>query len=454
LALTSRKKEDAHTVVLASDSSAADELSWYTRLYLELCLASVEWSGAAVIKLMQWLSSRPDLVGPEFCAIFSKLQDDTTPHAFRYTNQILTKAYGENWQDHIRLEGLIGSGCIGQVYKGYIQNDDGTEQAVAVKVLHPSIEEDIDVDLDILRGVAKLIPLISRPLSWLNPEGAVEEFGRMLVSQLDLRHEARNLQKFCQNFEGVDYIEFPRLVEEFQPTQHCLVETFLEGLPILEFAKSNRDNPTLLHQLCIHGIAIVCRMIFILNHCHGDLHPGNVMVTPHNKIGLLDFGIVNEYTEEDHDLIVSVLTSFIHHKGRQAARYMMDNSNVRLQGKDAAVDEEGFIEKIDAMAQKAAGKDYLMENLGTYISQICNAAAEHHVLMNQAFVSAALAIKVQEGIVLSLDPSLQIWRVANPIILEGEAIRKAKQLGETMSSKSSWFSRLFHNDASAAVEKN
>ena len=44
--------------------------------------------------------------------------------------------------------------------------------------------------------------------------------------------------------------------------------------------------------------------------------------------------------------------------------------------------------------------------------------------MNQSFVSAALAIKVQEGLALALDPGVQIWQVANPIILKSETQRQ------------------------------
>jgi predicted unusual protein kinase regulating ubiquinone biosynthesis (AarF/ABC1/UbiB family) len=122
-----------------------------------------------------------------------------------------------------------------------------------------------------------------------------------------------------------------------------------------------------------------------------------VLVTKDHRLALLDVGIVNEYTDADHQLIVNILTSFIRYDGRRAGRLMVDNSNAR---EGSAIDEERFIEKIEALSTLARGSDYLMEHLGSYISQICEAAARHHVLMNQSFVSAALAIKVQEGIVL------------------------------------------------------
>jgi aarF domain-containing kinase len=131
----------------------------------------------------------------------------------------------------------------------------------------------------------------------------------------------------------------------------------------------------------------------------GDLHPGNVFVSQDHKIIVLDVGMVTEYTDSDHRLIVDILTSFIRKDGRRAGRLMIDDSNLRNSG-DEAEAEELYIDKIEALTIQANSKDYFMEHLGTYISYICEAAATHHVMMNQSFVSAALAIKIQEGIAL------------------------------------------------------
>jgi aarF domain-containing kinase len=200
----------------------------------------------------------------------------------------------------------------------------------------------------------------------------------------------------------------------------------------------------------------------------GDLHPGNVLVDPEQrKFILLDVGIVTEYTDEEHQLIVDLLTAFIRMDGRRAGRLAIDDSNRRLHGRESAKDEEAYIDKIEALTIKARGKDYFMEHLGTYITYICDAAAAHHVLMNEAFVSAMLAVKIQEGIALgkmvmdfshrlcrfgtevishfellaALDPSIEIWRVANPIILESEARRKLRdwrlKVAETIFGKDS-----------------
>ena len=222
----------------------------------------------------------------------------------------------------------------------------------------------------------------------------------------------------------------------------------------MKFAKEHKEEQELLTHMCFVAIEAVCKMIFLDNFMHGkyrvkdgkstnpfqiyvthlfvinlqtsgDLHPGNVLIDPvKKKFVLLDVGIVVAYTEEDHTTIVDVLTSFIRRKGRTAGRLMIDSSNRLLrESNDHAVDEERFLDKMEQVNIEATTQGYLMENLGYYITFICNAAAKHHVLLNQAFISSALAVKIQEGIALALDPSVKIYKVATPILYESERRR-------------------------------
>ena len=260
-------------------------VDWYFRV----CLSCVEASGAAVIKLLQWASCRPDMFGYEFCAIFSKLQDQTTPHSWHYTNQVLQQTWGVNWSDHIQLDPVpLGSGCIGQVYRGTITGTSTTRssssssnnrstpssstppQEVAVKVLHPNVHDDIESDLDLMRFWVRISDkCLGSSFSFVDLPQAMEEFGKLLTLQLDLRTEAANLQRFNQNFANVDHIVFPQLVPEFPPTRDVLVETFHEGIPVLQFAREHQHDRRLLSDLCFKAMECVCKMIFLDNFLHG-----------------------------------------------------------------------------------------------------------------------------------------------------------------------------------------
>jgi len=449
---------DAHHLSLHyMEDSSSGSLS--TEWYYRLCLYCVEWSGAACIKTMQWAGSRPDLFGNEFCAVFSRLQDSTRPHSWKHTRKAMADAYGEDWEDKLELGEILGSGCIAQVYKGAIrardddaggngngngndngngngndngngnrnhnQNQNQTERPVAVKVMHPRVEDDIDADLDILRLAVYTLETIGfgpiRNLRWLNLPGFIDEMATMLKIQLDLRQEGEHLVKFNENFANNPSVVFPELVEGYAPTKRVLCETFCEGVPIMEFVRNHKGDSELLRNLCIEAIKAICQMIFLDNFTHGDLHPGNVLITKDYKFVLLDVGITTVHSDADHRLVSDVLAAFVRKDGRKAGRYMIDNSNARLEAVgDRAIDEEQFIDKIELLTIAASGKNYFMEKLGTYITYICNSAATHHVMLNQAFISSALAVKVQEGIGLALDPSVQICKVAIPIILEGE----------------------------------
>lgn len=164
----------------------------------------------------------------------------------------------------------------------------------------------------------------------------------------------------------------------------------------------------------------------------GDLHPGNVFVSHDGQqFIVLDVGIVTEYNDKDHEMLVDILASFIRKDGRKAGRLLIDDSYNRLletEKKQIVLDEERYIDKIEALTIRASGKNYFMEHLGTYISYICEAAAAHHVMMNQSFVTAALAVKVEEGIALALDPSIEIWKIAIPIIVQSESRRKVSNI--------------------------
>lgn len=401
--------------------------------WLGLCLSAVQRGGALQVKMAQWASSRPDLFGEEFCGVFAKLQDQTTPHAWRDTVKTLENDYGKDWQSKMQLETTpIGSGSVAQVYRGRVTmpGEPLWGQTVAIKVLHPNVGDTIDVDFELMRSAAKMLcklPFgIGERMVWLNAVGMVEEFGSLLEGQLDLREEAANLAQFNENFKTHQYgVCFPKCIAGFTdaPTKHVLIEEFIEGTPILQWALTQEDTK-LRESMSKRGIQAVCKMIFQDNFLHGDLHPGNVLISRDNEIVMLDVGITKVFAKRDHDLLVKVLTCFIRSNGRAAAAHMVANSDYREHSQSKPEDISLFADKIQMMVMKAKTDDSFFESLGSYFATICDAASSHRVKMNQGFISMALAIKVMEGIALELDPKIEVWAIANPMILGGTASRK------------------------------
>jgi len=244
-------------------------------------------------------------------------------------------------------------------------------------------------------------------------------------------------------------VMFPEIIMGFEATSDVLIETFCEGMPFGKFVEQYQHDSDKLAKMCCVGIRTFCRMTFDHNFIHADLHPGNILVCPkEDKFTFLDAGMVTEYTEEDHDVIVKILTSFIRCEGDKAAELMLSDSNRRMLKKsyesssnvdsgsdNIAVNENAYIKKIARMVDMAHTCDDFFKNLSQYIAFICDAAATHRVMMNQTFVSFGLAVKVQEGVAMSLDPSIKVWNVANPIILRYESQRYIDRLKDNFRER-------------------
>ncbi|GFO17958.1 AARF domain containing kinase 2 [Plakobranchus ocellatus] len=99
--------------------------SWF-EVWLHVLYVAVEYSGATFIKLGQWASTRRDLFSKQVCDKFAHLHFQVCPHAWSHTASVLKEAYGDLWQEMLHLsdgQKPIGSGCIAQVYKGYISEE-------------------------------------------------------------------------------------------------------------------------------------------------------------------------------------------------------------------------------------------------------------------------------------------------------------------------------------------
>ena len=138
------------------------------------------------------------------------------------------------------------------------------------------------------------------------------EFSENLQLQLDLRVEANNLDRFNENFAKNDHVLFPHPIAPWV-TEHALVESFCKGDPITKYMHD--DDAGFKKAISDAGTAAVLKMIFDDNLVHGDLHPGNIFVTPDQRLVFLDAGIAVRYTDHEHEHLIDVLNAFIQYDG-------------------------------------------------------------------------------------------------------------------------------------------
>lgn len=327
---------------LTGPNSKPTEYTW------DYAIWGVEKAGPTFIKLIQWATTRNDLFSPEFVSKFSTLQDHTRGHPWKDTHTMLTKELGEGYQDIFEFDKSIesksfyrsdpivpvGSGCVAQVYKAKLKQGSnltpaGTE--VAVKVAHPGILHKVCVDFYILNKLTSLlekIPYLN--LDYLSMKDSVSQFRDIMLPQLDMRVEARNIKRFRKNFSGDTNVAFPAPLDNLT-SANVLVESFVHGDPVMKFVTEGHRTDR--EELAKIGLSTVMKMIFLHDFVHGDLHPGNIIVDRNTKawgsplrLNMIDCGLVVEMGEQDHVNLVKVLGAFIKKDGILAGQLMIDTA--------------------------------------------------------------------------------------------------------------------------------
>ena len=413
-------------------NEAAPLPSALVEAYWRYAIWAVETAGPTFVKLAQWASTRPDMFDAALCARFAVLHDATTPHAWAHTTEVMASAFGDDWARRVELEKeTIGSGCIAQVYRGFC---DGRK--VAVKVCHPQIQEKVSADMRILAYFARCVEYWLPNAKWLGGKELVGAFGALMRDQMDLRIEARNLERFTANFgkeRDVDVVfPVPVLVRP-----DVLVETYVEGRPINTFTTDATDAATK-RRIADAGCQLVLKMVFTHNFIHADLHPGNVLVDVDDdrvRVGLLDAGLAYEVT--NHTSFLNVVYHLMMREGRQAGVAMLDGVS------DGAV-ETARRDAYGAGVQRivdAAKTEAFFDHLGSYIHDFFTLAYEHRVRLDHNYVCVALAVKVMEGLAIALDPQIDLLHAAMTYVAVAGRREAAKDLQSQISESLTWASR-------------
>lgn len=258
--------------------------------------------GPTFVKFGQLLATRADIVPDDFVIEFKKLHDRVEPENF----EVIKKTIEDHFKTSLNKiflrfeENPVGSASIAQVHQATLV--DGTE--VVVKVQRPHIEKIIRDDLTVLFTIAGLLEKYvpeSRPL---NPMAMVEEFFKALELETDFRVEANNIRRFQKNFEGNPAIKIPDLYQNLSG-QKVLVMEYLNGLPLSHPGALDQKGIDT-EKLVKEGLVAFFRSVFQYGFFHGDLHAGNLIILPDNRLGLIDFGVVGRLSRKTQDSIAGM----------------------------------------------------------------------------------------------------------------------------------------------------
>jgi len=325
----------------ALSSGGLDDPGDEARHDAERFARDLEDMGPTFVKLGQLLSTRADLLPSVYLTALTRLQDNVAPFGFAEVERIVEEQIGariSNAFQHFEAKPLA-SASLGQVHKAVLR--DG--RAVVVKVQRPNIREQVLSDMEIIESMARFADSHTDAGRRYGFEDMASEFHRSLVTELDYRSEATNLETLHRNLAEHPMIVVPMPVHDYT-TDVVLTMDFIDGRNLASMgplARMEVDGPPLAAAL----FSAYLQQILIDGFFHADPHPGNVMVAADGRLALLDLGMVARVTPDMQDGLIKLLLAISEGDGKRAANVAIDMGQP-LEGYDAEAFRRGAAELI------------------------------------------------------------------------------------------------------------
>jgi ubiquinone biosynthesis protein len=358
--------------------------------------------GATFVKVGQIMSTRPDLFPPHVIRALTRLQDNVGAFAWRHVERTILEELGrpidEVFATFDRIP--VASASVAQVHRATLP--DGDE--VAVKVRRPGLDDLVRFDLSVMRTIAWIVALVPS-FRLLAPVESVDEFGRAIKAQLDLRIEAENNRRFTSSFAGDADVGFPTLHPELC-SRRVLTMGFVRGAKVLEAPAKLGADATRLARI---GFRTLLKMVFADGFVHADLHPGNILVDDTGRVIILDLGLTAELDGHARDTFAKFFGAWASKDGKTMARLMFEGSPSAK-----VADYDAYERDVLAFVGRYHGKPLGEVQVSTVAFDMMNILRRHRVRANPTYTMCNVAIAVTEGIGKQLDPRLDLVQEALP----------------------------------------
>ena len=380
---------------------------------------AIEELGPVFIKFGQMLSTRRDLLPPDFADELALLQDKVTPFDGELAKEIIIEAMGiEIFEQHFSAFEVkpLASASIAQVHTATLVDDD-KEQNIVIKVLRPNISETILADIKVMSRIAAVVARWLPDGKRLRPVEVVAEYKKTILDELDLNREAANAIQLKYNFEqGHNYdnvLYVPEIHSEYSH-KNILVMERIYGIGVGEINTLNDLNVDM-KLLAERGVEVFFTQVFRDSFFHADMHPGNVFVNATNPADptwiAIDYGIVGTLNREDKRYLAENFVAFFNRDYRKVAQLHVDSGWVPA---NTSVDEFEFA--IRAVCEPIFNKPLSEISFGQVLVNLFNTARRFNMEVQPQLVLLQKTLLYIEGLGRQLYPQLDLWQTAKPFL--------------------------------------
>jgi predicted unusual protein kinase regulating ubiquinone biosynthesis (AarF/ABC1/UbiB family) len=383
--------------------------------------------GPTFIKVGQALSTRPDLIRPDFLDELIKLQDQLPPFPSNVAWATIERELGltpEEIYSFISPE-PVAAASLGQVYRARLY----TGEEVAVKVQRPNLLPTLTCDLYLMRWAASwlgyFLPLnLGHDLTLI-----VDEFGTKLFEEIDYLNEGRNAEAFAVNFQDDPTVKVPSIYWRYSSTKVLTLE-WINGFKLTDTERVRQADLST-DGLIEIGVTTGLRQLLEFGFFHADPHPGNLFAMPDGRMAYIDFGMMDQLDQTTKETLVDAVVHLINQDyGRLAEDF------VKLGFLTPDTDIRPIIPALESVLGDALGAKVSDFNFKIITDRFSELMYEYPFRVPAKFALIIRSLVTQEGLALSLNPEFKIVDIAYPYVarrlLMGETPSLRRRLLEVL----------------------
>jgi ubiquinone biosynthesis protein len=367
--------------------------------------------GPTYVKLGQFLATRPDVVGTAISHDLESLQDKMAPFPQAQAEAAVAAAFGKPLSEaYANFGPAVAAASIAQVHRAEI-DAGGTRLAVAVKILRPGIERRFKVDLDAFFFAARMAERFSEEAQRLRPVEAVATLARSVSMEMDFRLEAAALSEMAENTSKDSDFRVPT-VNWDRTAREVLTLEWIDGTPLNDRAAleaQGLDLPALGHKVIQSFLRHALRDGFF----HADMHPGNLFVDAEGRLVAVDFGIMGRLGPKERRFLAEILFGFITRNYQRTAQVHFDAGYVPRQHS-----VESFAQAIRAIGEPIHNRTAEDISMAKLLMLLFEVTGLFDMRTRPELLLLQKTMVVVEGVARTLDPKLDMWSVADPVVRE------------------------------------
>jgi predicted unusual protein kinase regulating ubiquinone biosynthesis (AarF/ABC1/UbiB family) len=365
--------------------------------------------GPTFIKVGQLFSTRADIFPGEYVEELAKLQDKVPAFSYEQVEAIVAQELGKKIPELFQSFEVIplAAASLGQVHKAVLHSGE----AVVVKVQRPGLKKLFEIDLKILRGIARYFqnhPEWGRGRDWI---GIYEECCRILWEEIDYLNEGRNADTFRRNFRAFEWVKVPRVYWRYTSSRVLTLE-YVPGIKISQYEAieaAGLDRK----QIARQGAQAYLLQLLNDGFFHADPHPGNIAVDPEGALIFYDFGMMGRIKSNIREGLMETLFGIASKDGDRVVKSLVDL------GALAPAEDMGPVRRsVQYMLDHFMDKPFENQSVAAISDDLYEIAYNQPFRFPATFTFVMRAFSTLEGVGKGLDPEFNFMEVAKPYAMQ------------------------------------